>query len=191
MGGMKNLRKHLLINPAFQLRFATLFTLAVLAFCSIFPLFAYSVLTSMSSHTLFRDNTVALQTIREARYDLIIFFVALIIVLMVTSFVLAIFHSHKIAGPLYKLRMAMISMQQGVLDQHIKFREKDNFQEMADGFNAMTDAIFIRRRKDFERVNSVIPKLERLQSTLTGAEQAAVTEVLHALQDLSRDLPLK
>ncbi len=85
----------------------------------------------------------------------------------------------------------MVAMQQGVLDRHIFFRAKDNFPELADGFNSMTDAVFIRRRRDFERVNSVIPKLERLQETLTGEEQASVTEVLTALQELSRDIPLK
>ncbi len=55
----------------------------------------------------------------------------------------------------------------------------------------MTDAIFIRRRRDFERVNSVIPKLERLQNSLSGQDQASVKEVLSALQELSRELPLK
>jgi hypothetical protein len=55
----------------------------------------------------------------------------------------------------------------------------------------MADAIFIRRRRDFEKVNSVIPKLERLQKNLTGEEQAVATEVLSALKELSRELPMK
>ncbi len=188
---MKNLRRHLVINPNFQFRFAFLFTIAVIVFSSIFPIFVYSMFRNMESYTFFHNNPTAQQALREARYDLFIFLLLSVVVTAVSAFILAIFHSHRIAGPLYKLRMSMVAMQQGVLDRHIFFRAKDNFPELADGFNSMTDAVFIRRRRDFERVNSVIPKLERLQETLTGEEQASVTEVLTALQELSRDIPLK
>ena len=188
---MRNVRKHILINPSFQVRFALLFTLAVLVFAAIFPIFVYTLFESMEHHALFSKSSAALLALREARSDMVVFFVVMTVVTAATSFLLALFHSHRIAGPLYKLRMSMVAMQQGVLNQHIKFRTKDNFMELADGFNAMTDSIFIRRRRDFERVNSVIPKLERLQSTLLGEDQASVTEVLNALQELSRELPLK
>lgn len=188
---MRNLRRHLIINPMFQVKFAMLFTLAVLVFASIFPVFVYTMLGTMENHTFFAKNPGAIQALHEARYDLTIFLALTALVTIATSFVLAIFHSHRIAGPLYKLRMSMVSMQQGILDRHIRFRTKDNFPELADGFNSMTDAIFIRRRRDFETVNSVIPKLERLQRALSGEEQATVTEVLTALQELSRELPLK
>ncbi|MGZ3701029.1 MAG: hypothetical protein ACXWSD_04565 [Bdellovibrionota bacterium] len=185
------MRRHILINPTFQVKFALLFTLAVLVFASIFPIFVYTLFESMEKHTLFSKSASALSALREARSDMIVFFIVVTVVTAATAFLLALFHSHRIAGPLYKLRMSMVAMQQGVLNQHIKFRNKDNFTEMADGFNSMTDAIFIRRRRDFERVNSVIPKLERLQSALGGEDQASVTEVLNALQELSRELPLK
>lgn len=188
---MRNVRKHILINPAFQVKFCGQFTMAVLAYTFIFPLFVYWVLDSMEQNSLFSKSNAALNALHQARTEMLIFFSAIAFVAAVTAFLLALFHSHRIAGPLYKLRMSMVAMQQGVLNQHIKFRSGDNFMELADGFNSMTDAIFIRRRRDFERVNSVIPKLERLQSSLSGEEQASVTEVLNALQELSRELPLK
>ncbi len=188
---MRNVRKHILINPAFQVKFALLFTLAVLVFASVFPIFVYTLFEAMENHTLFSKSPSAITALREARSDMLLFFLVISVITAITAFLLAIFHSHRIAGPLYKLRMSMVAMQQGVLNQHIKFRNKDNFMELADGFNAMTDAIFIRRRRDFERVNSVIPKLERLQNSLSGQDQASVKEVLSALQELSRELPLK
>ena len=188
---MRNVRRHIIINPAFQVKFALLFTLAVMVFASTFPIFVYTLFESMEHHALFSKSTAAIAALREARSDMVIFFIVMTVVTTLTGFLLALFHSHRIAGPLYKLRMSMVAMQQGVLNQHINFRTNDNFMELADGFNSMTDAIFIRRRRDFERVNSVIPKLERLQSMLQGEDQASVTEVLHALQELSRELPLK
>jgi nitrogen fixation/metabolism regulation signal transduction histidine kinase len=188
---MRNLRKHLLINPTFQLRFACLFTLAVVVFSAIFPLFVYSMFGAIEHHTYFANNPTALQALREARYDLSVFLVLTFFLTLATAFSLAVFHSHRIAGPLYKLRISMVAMQQGILDKHINFRTHDNFKELADGFNAMTDAVFIRRRRDFERVNSVLPKLERLQTNLAGEDQAVITEVVNSLRELSRELPLK
>ena len=186
---MKNLRKHWLINPTFQWRFALLFSTAVLVFTSLFPIFMLTILDSLEKTTLFRENASARLALSQTRSDFLLFLLLFSVVVILCAFFLAIFHSHRIAGPLYKLSMSMIAMQQGVLDRHIQFRTKDNFQELAEGFNAMTDAIFVRRRKDFERVQSVIPKLERLQNSLHGEDQALVTEVLHALQELNRDIP--
>ena len=184
---MKNLRKHFLINPAFQVRFSLLFTAAVIVFSSIFPIFVFTLLETMEHHAYFKKNNGLATALNEARSDVIIFLLVMLLIITVLAFFLALFHSHRIAGPLYKLRISMIAMQQGVLDHHIRFRNKDNFMELADGFNLMTDAIFSRRRKDFERVHSVIPKLELLERSLQGEEQATVSEVLLALKELSRD----
>lgn len=185
---MKNIRRQLLINPGFQLRFALLHTAAILAFCFVVSSFAMSGLEYLGSHATFASNEMAQSLFRAARHDLLIVLGGLHVLIAVAAFSIAIYHSHRIAGPLFKLRVAMISLQQGVLDQHIKFRAKDNFEELADGFNAMTDAVFIRRRKDFERVGSVIPKLERLRTNLSGQDLAAVQEALNALQELHREV---
>jgi methyl-accepting chemotaxis protein len=184
---MKNPRRHILIHPAFQLRFAALFTLAVATFTMIFPIFVYTSLLQLDGHPYFQKSSAALQALKETRFDLLVFLCLSALVTITSAFALSLFHSHKIAGPLYKLRMAMISLQQGVLDRRISFRRGDNFMEMADGFNAMVDSISIRRQRDFERVQSVLPKLERLQSSLSGEAQATVSQVLMALQELSNE----
>lgn len=188
---MRNLRKHILIHPGFQLRFAFFFTATVLTFSMIFPVFSYFIFDAIERHPLFEKFPLAKQALHEAQADLKLFLIALVLFTLVAGFLISLFHSHKIAGPLYKLRMAMIAMQHGVLDHQISFRTKDNFHELAHGFNEMIDAVFIRRRKDFENVQSVIPKLERLQSKLLGEELALTSEVLTALKELSQNNPLR
>ncbi|RYZ99113.1 MAG: hypothetical protein EOP11_19860, partial [Proteobacteria bacterium] len=123
---MKNPRKLIIINPAFQLRFAVLFTIAVLVFSAIFPIFVYTMFGAIENHSYFANNPTALQAVREARYDLSIFLLLSFVTTLVSSFALALFHSHRIAGPLYKLRISMVAMQQGILDKHINFRQHDN-----------------------------------------------------------------
>lgn len=185
---MRNSRNHLLINPRFQLHFAFLFSLATLVFTGLFLIFSFGLLDILEKTQAFQNHAESLQALHQARANLLYLFIILGTVIAICSFLLALFHSHRIAGPLYKLRLSMIAMQQGVLDQHIRFRTKDNFGELADGFNSMTDAIFVRRRKDFEKVQSVIPKLERLNNNLDGEDHATVAEVLNALRELNRDV---
>ncbi len=184
---MKNLRRQILINPSFQIRFSFFFTATVLAFSLITATFCLGMLELVQGNPFFRDHPEALQALQGVRRDLLLVLFVVFTLIGTISFVISLYHSHRIAGPLYKLRLAMISLQQGVLDHHIKFRTKDNFVELADGFNAMADAIFIRRRRDFERLATVTPKLERLRGSLQGEEQAIAHEVLNAVVELSRD----
>lgn len=183
---MKNNRRQYLINPGFQLKFSFLITLAMFTFNMAFPLFMITMLDSAMNHRLIVKNPAAIEALQGARSEFILLMVILEVCFILMTFVLALFHSHKIAGPLYKLRISMAAMKQGVLDRHISFRTKDNFPELADEFNEMSDAIFARRRKDLECINSVIPKLEQLHTSLKGAEKDSAGEVLRTLQNLSR-----
>ena len=149
---MKNSRRQYLINPQFQLKFSFLVTLAMFTFNMAFPFFFLSMLDTAASQSFITKNPLAVQALKEARSEFIILMVVLEVCFVLLTFVLAIFHSHKIAGPLYKLKISMTALKQGVLDRHISFRAKDNFTELAEEFNSMSDAIFLRRRKELESV---------------------------------------
>ncbi len=56
--------------------------------------------------------------------------------------------SHRIAGPLYRLKMAMLKTATGKKIKKLAFREKDYFQELADSFNEMNDATKPRQSVD-------------------------------------------
>ncbi len=185
---MKNIRRQFLIHPNFQLRFALYVTLAIFVISLAFPLFFFSVFSRAEQNILVSNNAAALQAFQEAQQESFWIYVSCQVILLLIGFGISLTLSHRIAGPLYKLKTAMIALQQGVLDRHIAFRKRDNFQELASIFNDMSDSLFIRRRRDYERVLSVIPKLERVQNQLQGEEKAIVHEVLTALQELHREV---
>lgn len=183
---LKNQRRQYLINPGFQLRFSLLITLAMFVFNMAFPFFIYAAFDLAMSHKLIMKNPTAADALREGKSEFIILMVILETVFIMMTFVMALFHSHKIAGPLYKLRIAMSALKQGVLDRHISFRAKDNFPELADEFNEMSDAIFARRRLDLESINNILPKVEQLHTSLSGKDKDVAGEILKSLQNLSR-----
>lgn len=184
---MKNARKHILIQPQFQLRFAALITFTIAVISLVFPIFFLSLFDVANSHPSISGNAALVETINHAKSDFLTLTVGIQLVLVLASFLLAIRLSHRIVGPLYKLRISMVALRQGLLDRHISFREKDNFPELATEFNAMADAILARRRKDFEAVQSILPKLDRIHANLDGAEKASLGEALNVLRELSQE----
>lgn len=183
---MTNNRRQYLINPRFQLKFAMLITLAMFVFNMAFPFFIMSVFDFAGNHNLIVNNPIAQNALNDARNEFIILMIILEVCFIMMTFVLSLYHSHKIAGPIYKLQISMQALKQGVLDRHIKFRAKDNFPELAEEFNQMSDAVFARRRKDLETVNQVLPQIEKLHTKLSGEEKNVAGEVLRSLQELSR-----
>jgi HAMP domain-containing protein len=53
---------------------------------------------------------------------------------------LAMFTSHRIAGPYLRLRGAFRSVASGDFNYHLRFRGYDRLEEVADGFNEMMEA---------------------------------------------------
>jgi nitrogen fixation/metabolism regulation signal transduction histidine kinase len=184
---MKNARKHILIQPKFQLRFAALITFTILVISLVFPIFFVSLFDIANTHPSISGNAALVQVIASAKSDFIKLTIGVQLILITANFLLAIRLSHRIVGPLYKLRISMVALRQGLLDRHISFRDKDNFPELAVEFNAMADAILARSRKDFEAVQSVLPKLDRIHGSLVGEEKAILAETLNVLRELSQE----
>ena len=74
-----------------------------------------------------------------------IFFLSLIAFFIFSVFiilgvvVLTIFHSHKVAGPLYRMKLALRQITSGQLDFRIFFRKNDVVHPMASSLNHMID----------------------------------------------------
>jgi nitrogen fixation/metabolism regulation signal transduction histidine kinase len=58
-------------------------------------------------------------------------------VMIVVTALFALFYSHRIAGPVYRLKKAMEEVSQGNMDIQVKIRKNDEFHDLAENFNAM------------------------------------------------------
>lgn len=68
----------------------------------------------------------------------------LVIILPIVFIILAIiviFISHRIAGPLYRLKMYMEKVENGDYSVKLNFRENDAIHDIADSFNNMVQGI--------------------------------------------------
>ena len=55
--------------------------------------------------------------------------------------IIVIFISHRIAGPLYRLKMFMEKVENGDYSVQLKFRKNDAIHDIADSFNRMVEGI--------------------------------------------------
>ncbi len=128
---MQNRRRNYFIDKHFQSQFIFEFCVIVLVGSILIGLFAYYL--NMQTTTVAFEN---LKVVVKTTADFILPVILQILVL-VTLFVsiatgaLALFASHKIAGPLYKLKMEMGKMKNGDFSSPVHIRSTDQLKTLA------------------------------------------------------------
>ena len=77
---------------------------------------------------------------------------------------LSIFITHKIAGPLYRLKKALSLITEGNLDAKVKLRKGDDLKDLAEHFNMLAEELstFVNTvRVDYDLLSEYILELER------------------------------
>lgn len=65
--------------------------------------------------------------------------VPIVIVILACIVIYVIFLSHRTAGPLHKLKLAMDQVGEGDLSTKLKFRKHDEIHDVAESFNRMVE----------------------------------------------------
>ncbi|MEW6056664.1 MAG: HAMP domain-containing protein [Bdellovibrionota bacterium] len=140
-------RANFLINKKFQLKFAFFVCSWIFALSMIYPIIIYNIfeyfLTLLSNNAA--NVPLTLDKVKMVENQVLVLLGALQLLFLLITFMLSIFLSHRIAGPLYKLRRSMEEVTRGNLDQRISFRKNDHFFEMQDAFNDMIQYLTLKR----------------------------------------------
>ena len=143
---MQYKRSIIIINKKFQFKFAFFVCTWIFALSMIYPIVIYNIFEFFLKHISEGHTGVLTPDKINALESQVIKILGVIqIVFLGITFILTIFLSHRIAGPLYKLRKGMEEVAKGNFDLRISFRKNDNFKELADTFNDMTQAIGLNK----------------------------------------------
>jgi methyl-accepting chemotaxis protein len=135
-----NRRRTYLINPRFQWRFIGF--MAAVSVLAISILFLSNILFFRQMHQealsvgLAPDNPY-FDFLAEQQSSLSTVYFGVSIVAFVVMVGLGILYSHRIAGPLHNLNNRMRQIAEGADPGPVRFRKKDQFQELTESFNAM------------------------------------------------------
>jgi hypothetical protein len=133
-----NRRTKLLIDPKFQGRFLLNMVVLNLVVCGIFyaaqAFFFRKAFEVGKSIGLAPDN-VFFNFVGEQERFMNVVFIGTALMVSVIIVVFGLMYSNKIAGPLFHLRKHLKARMNGKTKNPLKFRDGDNFKELADAVN--------------------------------------------------------
>lgn len=153
--------KNYFIDKRFQTKYLMLTILLLLTYTLIFT----SILFFPSILTLYLDSSLTEKT--EAARTFLVLHNTVWPTTGVVIFILGIFSiflTHKIAGPIYRLKHALTELIGGNFGTKIRLRKWDDFQELAEQVNILSEdlhAYVNRLKKDHEQLYCYIEQLEQ------------------------------
>jgi methyl-accepting chemotaxis protein len=172
-------RSIFIINKRFQFRFAFYVCAWMIALSFVYPLIVYNMFDYFIRY-LSRDpngpNVLALQDLRQ---QVMVLLAALQAIFLFVTFLVSIFMSHRIAGPLYKLGRFFAMARDGNLKEELFFREKDHFPEIAQEYNDTMKAIRTR-------IEGAASEIERALPEASPAARSSLEKALAQLRGLQR-----
>lgn len=172
-------RSVFLINPSFQLKFSLIVCSVILASTLIYPIIIYDFFKLVSS----ASPELAEQVV-AARNELVIYLVTIQIVITVLAFIAFIFVTHKVAGPLFKLKNHLSGIREGKPITPLTFRSGDYFQDVADEVSLFLETVSTNQEHDFQYLDEVSLYIENLSTAVPDDKKPILNEISRRLIDI-------
>jgi len=181
-----NRRKNYFIDKNFQTKF-------IVRFCLLIML--ASLMTGALVYYLNRQTTtVAFENLKVVVKSTADFILPILLeVMVVVTFVIGLatiaitlFTSHKIAGPLYKLKVELEKMKEGDFSSPVRIRAKDQLQKVASEFDEMRLRVNNSVGTLKENWNPIKEELSRLQREAKSEEEKK--SLLSSIEQLDSEL---
>lgn len=157
-------RRIFLLNKTFQLRFAFYVCSFLFALSFAYPLIISNTFDFFIK-TMSGDPTApAVIYLEDTRRELLSMLILMEIVFLTIAFVISIFLSHRVAGPLFKLGRYFRDARDGNIEQKLFFRKNDYFKELVGDYNGMMESIQKRIQAGSaatKTISQVLPVIEK------------------------------
>lgn len=100
------------------------------------------------------------------------------------SFITCIFLTHRVAGPLYKLRTFFSAIRDGQDNGKLRFREGDYFQEIAEGYNEALERLREDYKNDLVYLSEVNTYINNLSLVVPDDKKAIINEISKRLNEM-------
>lgn len=105
----------------------------------------------------------------------------------IIGIIVLIFLSHRIAGPMYRFEKALGEISKGDLTHRVKLRQVDEFKELADRINELTNTLDINVGNLKSGTNEISEQFLRLK-TLAASGNLSDEDIECLLHDISKKL---
>jgi methyl-accepting chemotaxis protein len=178
----KTRRRTILIDPGFQIRFSIYVVSWIFVLSVIYPVLIYQIFEHFVEFIIPTSHPALMEAVDKEKSKIIVLLTLLHGLLMGIVFLLSIFLSHRIAGPIYKLKQFIHSALQGNFRTDLTFRKSDHFKELGEEFNILMKKIDDDTNRSHVIVRDSIYKLETLSIDLKGEQKKQIEESLVLLK---------
>lgn len=133
-------RQHWLVNRSFQFRFVRAMLLVLLVMAAVAILGMYGALQLTITTYELRREAFIVALFNTVAWTVVVEFIILVPVVGWAGLLL----THKVAGPLVRIRAAVTEMTKGHFDIHLRLRKGDALTDLAEDINRL--AAFLRSR---------------------------------------------
>lgn len=167
------------INPKFQYYFAFVICSLVCIASLIYPITIFDLYAKVIA--LQPSQAAELTKNRESLLILLLIVQAAFIGVV---FVLCIFLTHKIAGPLFKLKNYLIDIREGKEITPLYFRKGDNFHDVAEEVSQTMEFFNQQRADDFEYLEEVSSYIANLALVVPEDKKPILNEIQRKLSQI-------
>lgn len=173
-------RSVFLINPSFQVKFSLIFTAVLLVSSLVYPLIFLDFFDQIVS-----NNPGITANVVTAKKELLLFLIPVQILFAILVFIFSVFMTHKIAGPLYKLKNHLFDIRQGTEITPLEFRKGDHFHDVAEEVSLFLDNIATNQENDFDYLEEVAAYVNNLSNVIPEDKRPVLNEISRRLTNIS------
>ncbi len=133
-------RRILLINRPFQIRFAVYVCSWLFVLSVIYPMLVSQLYDWFTRYIAADPSSPMMPFLAKSRQDMLFWLTLMQVCFMLMTFLMSLFMSHRIAGPMFKLSKSLNGLRNGSLAR-LGFRKNDHFQEVATDYNFMIESV--------------------------------------------------
>ncbi len=173
-------RSTFLIDPKFQLRFSIVISLMFVTGSLIYAYIVYDFISDMGNQYALTKLGVT-----EAAQSFLLFLVPFQFLLTALVILTSIFLTHKVAGPLYKLKNHLLHIREGDPISPLTFRTGDNFEDVAEEVTLFLEWVVANQEADFKYVTEVSSYVDNLAMVIPDDKKPVLNEISRRLKEIT------
>ncbi|MBP5296151.1 MAG: hypothetical protein J6Y94_02335 [Bacteriovoracaceae bacterium] len=178
-----NQRKTVVINPQFQIRLGIYLLIIVLLSSIIYPFTIYNILVDVIENVKPFIPSVA-EDFETKKITLIGILALWHLGSSAIIFVLCIFITHRIAGPLFKLTNYLKNLDSMPEIKPLHFRKGDYFQEIPEALNSLVARVQAKSFPQKVSLQEINQTLAELSTTISEDKRPILQEICRKLDSL-------
>ena len=186
---MANQRSLFLINRNFQLRFSLYVVSWLIPLSMIYPVIIYKLFDIFVRYIVVDVTGPAITTFETTKAQMLWLLIFLQALFLFVTFLISIYMSHRIAGPLYKLGKFLQEIKNGNFSQELKFRKGDHFLDLALDFNEMMDSVRAKLSEQSSKAKQASNQIEQIIHTVDPSSRQHLENAIANLKEIRSPAP--